>query len=94
MQNVKYFTELNKLFKYLNEHGYHADMRALWGGYQVRTYDEADNLLWDAICHEFSYGSSDGLLEVMGLDMGDLNPKDDDVVGWLTANAIIKVLEA
>lgn len=94
MQNVKYFIELNKLFGYLNEHGYHADMRALFDGYQVRTYDEAGNLLWDAVCHEFSYGSSDGLLEVMGLDMGDLNDPEDEVVGWLAADAIIKALEA
>lgn len=94
MTNVKYFIELNKLFGYLNEHGYHAEMRALWGGYQVRTYDEAGNLLWDAVCHGFSYGGLDGLLEVMGLDMGELNDPEDEVVGWLTADAIIKALEA
>lgn len=93
MQNVKYFIELNKLFGYLNEHGYHADMRTLWDGYQVRTYDEAGNLLWDAVCHSGSYGHADGLLEVMGLDMGELSD-GDDVVGWLTADAIIKALEA
>lgn len=94
MTNVKYFIELNKLFGYLNEHGYHTEMRALWDGYQVRTYDEAGNLLWDAVCRGFSYGSSDGLLEVMGLDMGELNDPEDEVVGWLTADAIIKALEA
>ena len=94
MTNEKYFTELNKLFGYLDEHDYCAEMRDLWDGYQVCVYDKAGNLLWDAVCHEFSYGSSDGLLEVMGLDMGDLSFEDDDVVGWLTADAIIEALEA
>ena len=93
MQNIKYFIELNKLFGYLNEHGYYAEMRGLWDGYQVRTYDEAGNLLWDAVCHEFSYGGSKGLLETMGLDMGELNC-GDDVVGWLTADDIIEALKA
>ena len=93
MQNIKYFLELNKLLRYLNELGYHAEMRALWDGYQVCVYDEAGNFLWDAVCHGFSYGSSNGLLEVMGLGMGELSD-GDDVVGWLTADDIIKALEA
>lgn len=95
MTNVKYFTELNKLFGYLNEHGYHAEMRDLWDGYQVRTYNEAGDLLWDAVCHSGSYGSSKGLLETMGLDMyNDPDDEYDGVVGWLTADDIIKALEA
>lgn len=37
---------------------------------------------WDAVCHEFSYGGKDGLLEIYGC-------LTDDVEGWLTAEDII-----
>lgn len=42
---------------------------------------------WDAICHPGSYGYDEGLLEIMG----DIVSEDEeDVVGWLTADDVIK----
>lgn len=38
----------------------------------------------DVICHEFSYGGDEGLLEIMGL-LTDEEAEMDSVVGWLDA---------
>ena len=38
----------------------------------------ADNCLIDAICHYYSYGGREGLLEILAEGL-------DDVVGWLSA---------
>ena len=43
-----------------------------------------ENCVVDAICHKYSYGGKQGLIEVMG--SANLNLPNDDVVGWLTAN--------
>lgn len=44
-----------------------------------------DNCKCSVVCHEFSYGGSNGLLEIMGLADDGI---DDDVQGWLTANDV------
>ena len=55
--------------------------------------DNSDNQVWypnrkkcicDVICHEYSYGGSDGYLEIMGLSENEY----DDVEGWLTAEEV------
>lgn len=48
---------------------------------------------WDAICQPGSYGCQEGLLEIMG---ELVNPKTDGdtVAGWLTAEDVIKRIEA
>lgn len=51
-----------------------------WGTPQVR-YPSSENCICDAICHSWSYGYEDGLLEIMGL----VNDDDNDVEGYLTA---------
>lgn len=48
-------------------------------------YPEANNWTCDVISNDWSYGGSDGLLEIMGLVADDV---DDDVEGWLTANVV------
>jgi hypothetical protein len=48
-------------------------------------YPSRKNYVCDAVCHEYSYGGSLGLLEIMGL-VGDDIP--DDVEGWLTAEEV------
>lgn len=82
MENI-YFKEIKKLIKGLEERGIDYGFRSLYEGYQV-IVGEWD---WDAICHEFSYGGKDGLLEVAGKIVRD-NP--DDVDGWLTAEEVLK----
>ena len=63
--------------------------------FHVAEYDGYDSETWqivspskvnqrvDAICHQFSYGGKDGLIEIMS----DVQP---DVVGWLEADEAIK----
>ena len=43
---------------------------------------------WDAICHSGSYGHEDGLIEIMGLPQCQ-----DDVIGWLTAEDVLKMVD-
>lgn len=43
---------------------------------------------WSAICCDSSNGHEQGLIEVMGL------PEDkEDVVGWLTAEEILRMID-
>ena len=57
--------------------------------HQIIVFDEKDKRQWDAICCFGSYGYEHGLLEVMG----KIVEKSGDVVGWLTAEEIIKALK-
>ena len=43
---------------------------------------------WDAICHSGSYGHENGLIEVMGLPQCQ-----DDVIGYLTAEDVLKMVD-
>ena len=43
---------------------------------------------WDAICHSGSYGHENGLIEVMGLPQCQ-----NDVIGWLTAEDVLKMVD-
>lgn len=44
---------------------------------------------WDAICHDGSYGHEKGLLEVMGLPQCD-----GDVIGYLTAEEVLEMVDS
>lgn len=87
--------ELNKLGKYLKEHGYEYERidkeNDPWGydRHQIIVYKNGEKQ-WDAICHRGSYGYDEGLLEIMG---NIVENTDDTVEGWLTADDIIKRLE-
>lgn len=51
-------------------------------------YPSKKESIMDVICHDYSYGGSEGLLEIMGL----LTPEEeqyDDVVGYLTAENVL-----
>ena len=47
-------------------------------------YPSCENNVCDVICHEYSYGGKEGLLEIMGLS----DDEEDDVTGWLTAENV------
>lgn len=84
-------SEIDKLYSYLLENGYHAcrNTANLFGieQNQILVVDSEGNYLWDAICHQGSYGYEDGLLEIMG---EIVDPScEDDVEGWLTADDVI-----
>ena len=80
-----YKIEIRKLAKGLEERNIPYELKTLWGGWQILCDD------WDAICHSFSYGHEDGLLEIMGI----LVDKEvgDTVEGCLTAEEILKRID-
>lgn len=47
-------------------------------------YPSCENNVCDVICHEYSYGGKEGLLEIMGLS----DDEEYDVTGWLTAENV------
>lgn len=89
--------EMIKLWKYLTDHYYNVEWdfnrlsrtdpedEIIYRN-QIIVYDEKHNRLWDAICHHGSYGYEQGLLEIYGCIC-------DDVVGYLTADAVIDYLK-
>lgn len=89
--------ELNKLESYLKEKGIKYDRNdrekteKVLDFHQIVVYDD-NNPIWDAVCHTGSYGYEQGLLEIMG----SIVSKDvcDSAEGWLTADDIIRRLEA
>lgn len=97
-------TELNKLEKYLKEHGYKYDrtdddgkiMRSPFGllptfdHHQIIVYENGERS-WDVILNSGSYGAEKGLLEAMG---SRIVRGGDSVEGYLTADEIIERLEA
>lgn len=54
-------------------------------------YPSFDNRICDAVCHWFSYGYEDGLLEIMGLV--DVESLHDTVEGWLTASEVFNRIQ-
>lgn len=95
-------TELKKLEEYLINH------RITYERFdEEKETDEKDRIInterhqicvpdyetckWDVVCHEGSYGSERGLLEIYGSIVEDT--AGDTVVGWLTADDVIKRIE-
>lgn len=97
-------TEMDKLIAYLYKK-YEADenkvvlVKSIFDGQQVIVTDKDDNWLWDAVCHQLSYGGEEGLIEVMeqtenNYILTEEEREWDDVLGYLTAEDIIKRLES
>lgn len=96
-------TELDKLEAYLKEHG--ADYERTDNDGQTAAIDEYGHFIyrevhqikvyenrrysWDAICHPWSYGYEEGLLEIMG----EICRVKNDVEGYLTAENVIERIE-
>ena len=97
-------TELNKLEEYLKSHGIQYERIDHDRIYDPKGYlmklerhqicvpvEDEDLREWDAICHWGSYGYEEGLLEIMGSIVHERDA--DSVVGWLTAEDVIKRIE-
>lgn len=90
-------SELDKLEKYLKEHGYEYtredfdDILSYDRKHQIIVYKDGERS-WDAICHPGSYGYEEGLLEIYG-DIVWHDIDGDSVRGWLTANNVIARIE-
>jgi len=91
-------SELDKLEKYLKEHGIIYERNEShsinpitgedWGLNQIVVYKNRKRF-FDAICNRGSYGFEQGLLEIYG-DIVDVHRDHDSVVGWLTAKDVIE----
>ena len=62
-------------------------------GFSVKSFFDGIQIVvgdfdWDAICHSGSYGHENGLIEVMGLPQCQ-----DDVIGYLTAEDVLKMVD-
>lgn len=90
-------SELDKLEKYLFEHGYEYDRideedEVVLNRHQIIVYKNKKRQ-WDAVCQYGSYGYDQGLLEIYGTLVSKFDNKGDRVIGWLTAKEIIERIE-
>lgn len=88
-------SELDKLEEYLRQNGIgyiRIEEEGRYGRHQIVVYGKDGEMRWDAICHRGSYGHEEGLLEIYG-DIVDYEKDGDSVVGWLTAEDVIKRIE-
>ena len=89
-------SELDKLEQYLKDNGIgytRIDENAdTWGRHQIYVFGSDSEIAWDAICHRGSFGFEQGLLEIYGT-LVDAEKDGDSVVGWLTAEDVIKRIE-
>lgn len=77
-------TEMMKLAFGLRDRGIEFSVKSFYDGIQIVVGDWD----WDAICHSGSYGHEKGLIEVMGLPQCQ-----DDVIGWLTAEEVLRMVD-
>ena len=89
-------SELDKLEQYLKDNGIgykRIDENAdTWGRHQINVFCSDSEIAWDAICQRGSYGFERGLLEIYGTLVYE-GKDGDSVVGWLTAEDVIKRIE-
>ena len=78
-------TEMTKLIEILKKNNIPFKVTSCWGAPQV-WYPNRKHVVCDAVCHKFSFGGKDGLLEIMGLV--DEEEVGDDVEGYLTAEEV------
>lgn len=76
--------EMMKLAFGLRDRGIEFSTKSFYDGIQIVVGDWD----WDAICHSGSYGHEKGLIEVMGLPQCQ-----DDVIGWLTAEEVLRMVD-
>lgn len=87
-------TEMDRLAAKLTEMGIQFEDQQLHlvKGRQITVFEKGRKV-WDAICHEKSYGGKRGLLEVMGVIV-DGKRDNGKVKGWQTADDVIQMVEA
>lgn len=75
---------IEKLAKLLDKADVPYERRPMWGGEQIRIGN-----LCDAVCHDFSYGNEDDLLEIMGA-VTEEEGEHGGVLGFLTPEEVAK----
>ena len=87
MGEIKY-KEIIKLHDMLVEANIPFEFREMSGGYQI-LYPSNENRVCSVIEHDFSYGNTYDLLEIMGL-LTKAEAKNDDVAGFMEAEKVFK----
>ena len=77
--------EMAKLIKILKKSNIPFEVTSCEGAPQV-WYPNRKHVVCDAVCHKYSFGGKDGLLEIMGLV--DEEEVGDEVEGYLTAEEV------
>ena len=85
-KQIDYKREVLKLASLLQARGFRFSVNNIWDGAQVILYDSRNKRVADAVCHFFSRGHEQGLLEIQGLGI-----EKNDVLGWLTAESVLKI---
>lgn len=85
-------TELDKLQEYLISRRISHERIDERNRHQICVPEDGLYCRWDVICHRGSYGYEEGLLEIYG-DIVDWRKDGDSVVGWLTAEDVIRRVE-
>ena len=75
---------IDKLAKLLDKARVPYERRPIWGGEQIRI-----GILCDAVCHMFSHGNEDDLLEIAGA-LTKEEMKSDSILGELTPEEVAK----
>lgn len=78
---------IDKLAKLLDEAKVSYTRNPIWDGEQIRV-----GSICDAVCHNFSYGNEDDLLEIMGALTED-EMEFDSVLGCLTPEEVAERFE-
>jgi hypothetical protein len=78
---------IDKLAKLLDEAGVPYTRKPIWDGEQIRI-----EVLCDAVCHNFSYGNENDLLEIIGA-VTEEECEFSDVLGFLTPEEVAKRFE-
>lgn len=80
-------TEIFELEQMLREANIPFEMGKMYDGYYITIYTADRKVLCDAVCHRYSHGYAEGMLEIMG----GLTPAEetcDSVLGYLTAEEV------
>lgn len=83
-------SEMDKLEDYLSENNYDFIRRSLFDGEQIVVFGDEKHdgrkweTAWDVVCHKYSIGYEQGLLEIMW--------KNGEVEGNLSADDIIEII--
>lgn len=80
-------SEILKLAEGLKTRNISFEMNPIFDGAQIKCEG------WDAVCHSYSYGGDQGLLETMGLNINDCCEDGDGVQGFLKAEDILSYLD-
>lgn len=85
-------TEIKKLITLLNSESIPYDLVDDVEGNEKNQiyYPCVEKPICDVICHKYSYGGSEGLLEIMGLVDDEI---DDTVEGYLTAKEVFSRIQ-